>query len=62
MLAHLGSKRPPTHPSCFVRGALVSRGLGVCTLCVRTLGADSDGGGVGGGGVGGVPQGGVGAL
>ena len=53
-----------THsPSCFVRGALVSAGVGVfahfvCALCVRILTV----GGVGGWGVGGVPQGGVGAL
>ena len=51
-----------THsPSCFVRGALVSAGVGgfahfVCALCVRTLTV-----GGGGGGGWGAP-GGVGAL
>ena len=62
MLAHLGSKRPPTHPSCFVRGALHVGGAGsahfVCALCVRIL---TVGGWVGGWGWG-APRGGGGTL
>ena len=56
--AHPGSKRPPTHPSCFVRGALHVGGAGsahfVCALCVRILTV----GGVGGWGWVGCPRGG----
>ena len=61
MLAHLGSKRPPTPRVVLCAGLCGNGGWGLHTLCAH-LGADSDGGGVGGWGVGGVPQGGVGAL